>query len=649
MESAQQFLNDIHGEDTNINFRIIKDGQPVKKFNGQFNDQYQILKQFNEQGFNIYFVVNGGGDEAQFINKINAVFIDWDAGRDENKNYKSLEEVKQFKESKLNALREFEYKPSYIVETRNGLHVYWLLYSGVAPEDFIDIQYRLIERFESDKAIKDLSRIMRVPSTNWTKDSNNPYMTTIIERNEIDGEILRYDIEEFMDLLPDGTEFQSKYDDGRLGGTNNKEGYLLEQPSLLSVPPNLNRSQINRFDIVKAFKSRDSEYLKCLYQLPLVTVTNNQEYMNYIRSIDLNFILGIKSNRSFKCIFHNDSSPSATIFKSYDGGYLYKCHSGSCGVLYNILNIVEKLGGFKSRSKAHDFIREILNVRMAQSEWQKEQIQNLDYNIEFLTLNIKDEAPQLYSVIRYQIDYLIKLNLLAKQYVMNERLTDDEGNIVFFASLTELLKVAELSEKQRKKITDKNAVLQYHYLLNKLSNSEIPDDMLKRAEAIQVSHKLKKRVNFYSLPSYTSDLIEDATNQAKKWKDNAYTVKGTSREMFYRKEGQEIAEWLYPQHSHVTTKDGEIVERTTTKKQDEIQSQIVRVIMNLINEKGYCTEKEIIECAAISKNQAQKYIKVNLPEILDLYNLKRVRANKELKEKFGIVGKASPFLLLKNE
>lgn len=650
--TTEQFLNDIHGDNL-INFRLIKDSSI--KYNAPYNTStIDYLNQLNAQGFNVYFVVNSGGDNDDSINSINSVFVDFDCPK-ENKQHPSKVKVDAFKREQMDKINKFKFKPSYIVETRNGLHVYWLVNNDATVGQFKIAQARLIAYFDSDKSIKNPSRVMRLPNYYWTKDMSQKYMVTIKEcnLNRYDYKPYRYNIDSIINELPEvvvDIKSRVKVDKDviRLGvvdnnGVNNNTSILYTTPKLT------NNGESLQYQVVGALMKRDSSFLKQHYNLPHVTVTNNDEYMNYIRSIDLRFILGVNHSNMIKCIFHNDTSPSTSIFRADDGASLYKCHSESCGITTNIVGIVERLGNFNSSKKAHDFIREILNVEMAQSEWQKEQVFNLDQNIKYLSLEIKEDAPELYNVIRHQIPYLIKLNVLAKELVANERITDNDGNVLFFTSIKDLLKIAELSENSSGKIGQKNVVLQYHLLLNKLSDAEIPEDMLSRARAIQIERGFDKRVNFYSIPSYTANLTDESIKQAHKWKANAYTVKGASREMFYRKEGAEVSEWLYPQHSHVTNKDGEVVERTTTVRQDEIQIQMVKVIMELIEEKGYCTEKDILARSKISQSKAQRYIKVNLPEILDSYNLIRVRANKELKQQLGITGTGSPFLLLKNK
>jgi hypothetical protein len=181
--------------------------------------------------------------------------------------------------------------------------------------------------------------------------------------------------------------------------------------------------------------------------------------------------------------------------------------------------------------------------------------------------------------------------------------------------------------------------------------------MLKRARAIQISKESAKRKNFYTIPSYTTDLMEGSKKQATNWVANSYTIKGLSREMIFRKEGSDVAERLYPQHSHITKRIdgvGVVLKRTTTSSQDDIQNLIVKIMFECIDDKGYFRETDfdkydlLINDSSVSKNAIQKYFKRNIPEIMDKYCLLKVRANKELKCKYGIGGNSSPFIFIKN-
>ena len=194
--TTEQFLNDIHGDDK-INFRLIKKDNPPLKY-GEPYDAKAIdrLSQLNNQGYNVYYVVNGGGDNDDSINSINSVFVDFDCPK-ENKHHPSKDKVDAFKLEQMDKINKFKFKPSYIVETRNGLHVYWLVNNDATVEQFKIAQARLIAYFDSDKSIKNPSRVMRLPNYYWTKDMSQKYMVTIKEcnLNRYDYKPYRYNID----------------------------------------------------------------------------------------------------------------------------------------------------------------------------------------------------------------------------------------------------------------------------------------------------------------------------------------------------------------------------------------------------------------------------------------------------------------------
>jgi hypothetical protein len=244
--------------------------------------------------------------------------------------------------------------------------------------------------------------------------------------------------------------------------------------------------------------------------------------------------------------------------------------------------------------------------------------------------------------------------------VTTEKMTDNEDNVLFFASTRFICNSMGIKEGNIKEISKKNTLFAYHNLLNKVDNSEVPEDLLKRSQAISINspddkNKKYRHVNYYSIPSYNNMLFPEIEQQGQAWKENNYTIKGLSREMFFRKEGQEIADWLYPQYKQVFDKQQEtIVDRTTTYRSDKRTNRIIEIIMWYLDQQNYCIEKEIIdnlvldEELRIKKSEAERQLKKSLPEILDAYGLQRIRANKQIKEQFGIVNNGYPFLIVKN-
>lgn len=202
--NANQFLNKLHGNGE-IRFRCLRrDDHSNQGLSGPYNEHMiKILEQLNKQNYDIYVVPNSGGYRDNDISRINTVFIDLDCGE---------ADTQSFKLEKLEELHEYEHIPSFIIETKNGLHVYWLVEQDAFIEQFKECEERLISYFEADDKVKSPSNLMRVPDYFWCKDRNNKFLVKILEYNDI-----TYDIEDIINSLP---EIKPKDK-----GTNNKHQY----------------------------------------------------------------------------------------------------------------------------------------------------------------------------------------------------------------------------------------------------------------------------------------------------------------------------------------------------------------------------------------------------------------------------------------
>jgi len=428
---------------------------------------------------------------------------------------------------------------------------------------------------------------------------------------------------------------------------------IIDIPILSSTPktPNSNSDIYT----IKAISNRDIKYLIEKYGSSDKKIfETNQEFIDYIRKkINLGELLEFHYPSSIKCIFHDDNNNSAGIFQADDGAWIYKCFG--CNVTYNIVGVIERLANFQSRPRTYKFIKDMFNLEIMETEWQKEQKEILFENLNILNDGeFEINCPQANKNIKGIKHYLEKLILIAMNNVHNENLTDKDGQVVFFASANYICKQMGISPNSINKIYQKLVVLTYHKLLNKLDDKELPERFLKRAMAININSDKNNHVNFFSIPSFTVNNSPEIEQRGKQWKENHYTMKGVSREMFYRAEGLEVANKLYPQYKKVTENvDGtyQVVDRTTTKKSDVRTNNIVKVIHELIDEYGYATERKIV----ISLKDKYKYItteiqiKKSLKEICDLYGLKRIRANKIIKEQYNINSNGYPFIICKED
>jgi hypothetical protein len=138
----------------------------------------------------VYFAPNAGGSSDEKITRFNAVFVENDR--------LSIEEQHA-------DLDECPVPTSIRVETKRSVHGYWLLNENCTAEEWRDVQKRLIAYFEGDKAIKNPSRVMRLPffmHLTYNEQATGSYDCQRVEVVQFSLEI-RYSIAELKAAFPE--------------------------------------------------------------------------------------------------------------------------------------------------------------------------------------------------------------------------------------------------------------------------------------------------------------------------------------------------------------------------------------------------------------------------------------------------------------
>lgn len=149
------------------------------------NDLLEVHNANENNNSDAYFYVNGGRKQYA-IKTISCCFVDIDAGRDDAGNYLPSKEVMKFKQSSLDKINNFPVKPSWVVDTRNGYQIYWILddHSRTAINQITwnGIQKKLVNYFGGDARAIKINQIYRVPYTWWRKcwEKKASYFTTIL-------------------------------------------------------------------------------------------------------------------------------------------------------------------------------------------------------------------------------------------------------------------------------------------------------------------------------------------------------------------------------------------------------------------------------------------------------------------------------------
>ena len=169
---AAQFLN-LLAEGEPITFQTFDDtkgrhsSQLVRVLHGALEEHLPLLTELNEKGAGIFFTVNATdlkGRETKNITKVRAVFVDLDG-------------------APLEPILSAPLSPHIIVESSpKRFHAYWII-EDLPLEQFSRVQKALIQRFDADRAVHDLPRVMRLPGFFHRKAE--PILVRMIEHTTV--------------------------------------------------------------------------------------------------------------------------------------------------------------------------------------------------------------------------------------------------------------------------------------------------------------------------------------------------------------------------------------------------------------------------------------------------------------------------------
>jgi hypothetical protein len=119
---------------------------------------------------------------------------------------KNLPDEEKLKKAKIllddfvQALKKYNVEPSYIVESGNGYHVYFVLTAFFEPDhpDWEKLQFSLVKLAKGDLQAKNVGRLLRVPGTYNYKDRDNPKQVKIMNDSG-----KKFALEDFRQLVLD--------------------------------------------------------------------------------------------------------------------------------------------------------------------------------------------------------------------------------------------------------------------------------------------------------------------------------------------------------------------------------------------------------------------------------------------------------------
>lgn len=174
LSDMSKFKKFIHGEQaTCFQSYSKREGMERKSvaFPGKLTTEMKKkLVAANSTGMEVAMMINqsnGKGRSSSGVNKVNALFADFDDG---NMTFEKL--------------MDLPIKPHMIVESSPGkYHAYWLV-ANCDVDQFKPVMRALAHKLGSDPNVTDLARVMRMPGTiNWKYEK--PFLASIVHRQDV--------------------------------------------------------------------------------------------------------------------------------------------------------------------------------------------------------------------------------------------------------------------------------------------------------------------------------------------------------------------------------------------------------------------------------------------------------------------------------
>lgn len=437
-------------------------------------------------------------------------------------------------------------------------------------------------------------------------------------------ELINFDYNNRIDEIEMMNEYKDIITIDMFKGVPNKEYSSLRYPLVQN-------------DNVEYIKSLDYKNIQNVLNIKdtEIYINNDIELFSYFNNIDLEWF--INKTGTFACIFddHIDNSPSASIYITDDGTPIYKCFG--CGKAYTIISLIEKLAKCR-RSIAINFLKQVFHINYVKTEWQKEQIQMLVDNANYLdSEDFVITFPTLNKLIRTRKHHLQKLLLYFTQFINNEEITD--GKVVVYGSYKKLMDVCGINENKRITLSQSITLFALLNLIEKLSEENIPSQYYEKSKYISECYNHPKIVGYYSFKEYGINLLEESEEIAKILKENNISIKGLSREYLMRTfpDGL-LVDRIYPQYKKENKKG-------LSKASDNNMIQIANIIIKGIEENGFFIESDLKV-----HDSTWKQWKRSIQQILDENRLNKIIVNKEFRRLYNIPDeiKSNTSVIVKN-
>lgn len=346
----------------------------------------------------------------------------------------------------------------------------------------------------------------------------------------------------------------------------------------------------------------------------------------YIKKLDMRAVLGITENGGFHDIFHEEESPSASIFKGESGTYFYKCHSSSApyaGDIFKVTGTLTKrgyIGGI-------ELLKDLMEIEIEISTRLQQIIDNYSaFQRTLLSEDLKQNFPQIHNRFwRYKTEVSVIIDIFKEQIY-----EDDNGNFRLISRLT-TRSLANMLGTNHMKIARILNLMVTTEILYKLSNNQIPKQMFAEIENRRVKNNFQKRSDIFELKDIDVEFINELEMFCRNMKAKSMSVaSATTKAGLIASYGEDKAREVFVQE-----KTFELSKRD----KDFITDAIRLIEFSINNNDGWILQNEVKEGLQVkwkSFHTVDNLYKKLFPLIKEETKIERGRITNALREKYLI-------------
>ncbi|MBJ8282721.1 hypothetical protein [Staphylococcus pseudintermedius] len=532
--------------------------------------------------------------------KANMIFqeviaLDFDEGS-------TLQEIKMNEFVQSNA--SFMYTTFRHTEAKNKFRVVFVLESKLVNNEQVTAVYnKLFEMFPTaDIACKDSSRFFFGGREYFEIDFNN-----------------KLDANSLVEL-PEGKQTEER----------------VEQPQLKLVADNTKVEYANNKPTWWLIRHGYDDLVKTRLSKYKATTHHQATAMEYVKSLNMGEVLGLPTEYNFHDLFTPDNKPSANIYKLEDSAvWLYTRHSSDKEKQFtgSIIEVVQKL------KKTHFIGALTYLIEMMEIDFKAtEEIQRLIHEIEIyssllLSADLKKTYPHIAKIFRdgrtnYAND-VVQILQIAKHNVVE---VDGEIRMISQLSVRELSERIHGNKKKRDRVSKVLNLMSTTDWITKLSTDDLPEAIRIKLLEYQQNKNRKYRKNVIEFKYLGSDFFGGLNNKCEVMINKGFTARATlTKEGLQHTFGKEHADKVFTQDK----------DRKVSKLSNEVETEAIHFIMEMIELNGYVEEKAVIKHLSdfIGKTLSDYKFKQLRGKIVEGYSLEHCRLNKVLKKEFAVSDK----------